>query len=333
MNILLTTACTKGCSFCFAQKNTPQIMSLENFKKLLDFIQASRPIPYFKLMGGEPSQHPLFTVFMDELIQRQLPFGLITNGLYKDPEILQSITKAITKNSLKSILLNISELDQNNNLEKIKNTYAQYLHLYKTDPLFSLSCALTLNRHKSVEEELAYVQWLTSQLEIHHLRISLDFKGDNLEDSFFINNTVYGDKIQKIIKLCLAQEIKTNGDCVVFPCQFSDKFFFQKKLPEFFTNLNTHCLGQETMPFDVYPDLSYFHCYPARLLGGPNILDFKNFQEASQELGIRKNCLNSTISPPETCKNCNYYKDNICNSLCLGCQKLPETSALLAPRA
>ncbi len=333
MNILLTTACTKGCSFCFAQKNTTQLMTLEDFNKLLDFIQHSQPVPYFKLMGGEPTQHPHFVEFLEEIFKRKLSFGLITNGLYTNPEIMPAILRAIEQKLLKSVLLNISELDQNNNLTKITQTYQALLQLYKTKPDFSLSCALTLNRNKSTTEEVNYVTWLIAQLEIHQLRISIDFQGNNLEDSLLIKNTDYGDKIQKIIQLCLQHEIKPNGDCVVFPCQFSDTFFFQKKLPEFFSNLQTRCSGQEMMPFDVYPDLSYFHCYPARLLGGPTLLDFSNFAEAAQELGIRKQALLATQIAPETCLQCNYDKNNICHSLCLGCKHLSENSPLLSPRA
>ena len=329
MNILLTTACDKGCSFCFADNSDKQEMTLATFTQLLDFIQKSAPVPFFKLMGGEPTTHPQFVIFVEEILKRNLRFGLITNGLYNDSTIADVLTKAIAQGCLESVLINCSELDVNNNLERMRSNYESVLPLYKTKPTFSLTGALTLSRHKKPEAELAYVVWLIKQLEIHTLRISLDFLGNNSQDTTFINNTIYGDKIKDIVLLCHQHAITPTGDCILLPCLFSDTFFFQKKLPELMKNIRTHCHDAASMPFDIYPNLSYFHCYPGKALGGKNLLAFANYNEAIQELGTRKQALVTTLTTPELCRSCSHYATGRCASLCLGCQQL-ESSPLLS---
>jgi hypothetical protein len=189
---------------------------------------------------------------------------------------------------------------------------------------------VTLNRQKNVEEELAYLRWLTDRFEIHALRISLDFSGNNRDETFFINNKTYGEKIIRIWKFCLEKEIKLSGDCIVYPCQFEDQFVFKKKLPVFLDNFRSLCHTGETVPFDVMPDLSYFHCYPARELSGRNLLEFSSYQEARNELVFRKQALYGQRKAPAICESCPEYHQG-CDSLCLGCTRLD--SALCTPVA
>jgi len=153
--------------------------------------------------------------------------------------------------------------------------------------------------------------------EFKKLRISLDYPCADKTADYIINNTTYGDKLEKIIELCTKKNIQLIGDCIFFPCIFanSDKY---NKFTNHVKNLATNC--NETMiPFDIKPDLSYQHCYSAGFLGGKNILDFPNYAKAYEQLSNKKLSLLNNRTLPNPCLTCSYYKDKICNSLCLGC--------------
>lgn len=331
MNVLLTTRCNKGCSFCFARdKNkTHHDMSMDNFIKLLDFIQNSAPVPFFKLLGGEPTQHPMFVAFVSEIIKRKLKFGLISNVLYDDPEINNVLTQAIEEGFLLSILINTAEVNIDEKREKLfKKNHNYFLDYYKKTNSFSLANSITFNRKKTCAEEMAYLKFIIDKYEIHSLRISLDFQGTNQKDEFFINNTEYGEKFLKTLQICAAKNIVVNGDCVIYPCMFKDEYVVRKKLPRLIEQINYGC-SNNSIPFDISPDLKYFHCYPANGFSGKSLLDFNNYQEVMRDFAFRKNILMQMNGVTETCQKCKYYQDKTCFSLCLGCSQL--TSPLLQP--
>lgn len=67
-NIFLTRKCNLKCPYCFAdefvnQKN--QDVTLENFKKILNFIKVDKTSKV-GLIGGEPTLHPKFNEILDK---------------------------------------------------------------------------------------------------------------------------------------------------------------------------------------------------------------------------------------------------------------------------
>ena len=69
-NIVLTTACSLACRSCFAAPNRavpPEEFTAEAFERVLDFLERSA-IDQVRLLGGEPTMHPLFPRFRIERI-------------------------------------------------------------------------------------------------------------------------------------------------------------------------------------------------------------------------------------------------------------------------
>lgn len=325
MNIILTTRCNKGCSFCFAKdKNkTAEDISLENIQKIFEFAKSSNPIPQIKLLGGEPTLHPNIKDIIKLLAKNNLYYGLISNGLYEDLELNNLLKNSLEQGFLISILFNITELNTASRKNIFKNNYDYFVKSFRENSNFNLACALTLNRRKKVNEELDYLKWLIDNYEIHILRVSLDFLGNNSEDEYFINNKEYGEKILRIYELAAAKQIIVTGDCIAYPCMF-DKYISRKKILRLIENMRFKCL-EDCIPFDITPDLKFFHCYPANNFSGGNLLDFNNYQEAIRDLQFRKNVLMQSREIPEICRNCVYYQEKLCYSLCLGCTKLDST--------
>lgn len=298
---------------------------MDNFKKILDFAQVSKMGP-IKLLGGEPTTHPLFLDFMKELMHRKIAFTLISNLLYEDPKIQESIINAISARSLLSILANTSELNEKTT-PIFKNNYDELAKLARTNIAFSLSSAITISRHKSPEEELAYITWLTDTFDIHQQRLAHDMLGNNEDDLFFINNTTYGNKVLAMIRHFLSREIPVSWDCKMYPCIFKDAFTAHRKIKQLISKVDFTCHG---CPLDVFPNLEYIHCYPASKLRGKNLLQFATAQEAVKDLLFRKKVLLAELPRPSECLACPYFKSGECESICLGCSSIPETSLSLS---
>ena len=63
-NLVLTTACSLSCDYCFTRGVWPpgaprELMSLHTFEGALDFLERSG-IREARLLGGEPTLHPDF---------------------------------------------------------------------------------------------------------------------------------------------------------------------------------------------------------------------------------------------------------------------------------
>lgn len=86
-NIAITNFCNLQCKYCFADdmiQQEKQFMDFPTFQKALRFLAVETPT-VVGLIGGEPTLHPDFDLFLDELIdfcQNTESTGLIfTNGI------------------------------------------------------------------------------------------------------------------------------------------------------------------------------------------------------------------------------------------------------------
>ncbi|MDR1996972.1 MAG: radical SAM protein [Candidatus Margulisbacteria bacterium] len=326
MNIALTTRCNKNCSFCFArahrQESSPQDMALADFQRLVELALQDSPPQPLKLLGGEPTIHPQFVEMLDFLTRKNVRATLISNLLYTDARVRARLYQAALEGVIDGGLANAAELEIDNHLEIFKANFTALQEACAKHGRGYLTAGITLSRRKSAAEETAYVEYLAGNLEIACLRLSLDFQAENKKDEFFINNKEQGEKILAIVHKCLDLRIPPSWDCKLFPCMFEPKTF-QKDIIGFINSLRTGC-PVDGAPFDVFPDMSYIHCYPARILCGKNILKFSRISEAQGEIAFLKKALRglSQHSLPDACRDCGYYQTGQCDSLCPGCQEI-----------
>ncbi|MFW6002588.1 MAG: radical SAM protein, partial [archaeon] len=128
MNLILTTSCNKGCPYCFAtsvrEEYGKSVMDMETFNTLLDKIENSKN-SRAKLLGGEPTLHPQFVEFLDEIIKRKVPTTLISNFLFSD-KVRDKIIEAI-KHVPIDFLVNATNLDEKNLIDIWSENYN---HIY-----------------------------------------------------------------------------------------------------------------------------------------------------------------------------------------------------------
>lgn len=300
-------------------------MSIENLNKLIIMLKQSN-YKQVKILGGEPTQHPEFIEILQTLSANNLTYILISNLLIENETISDNLKKAIEKEQLISILANASELNGKSESVFIKN-YLDFSSYVRSADKFSLSCSITLSRYKTTEDEVNYIKQLIKKIPIYRLRLSFDFQGQNQEDVHFINNHNYGEKIKQIMALAGANHIPLSWDCKFYPCVFEDQLFAKKIIGDIVKSIHFTC--RESIPLDVFPDLHYIHCYPSAALSGKNILDFPNIQAAITDMLFRKRIINYEKNIPTACKECSFFKNNTCDSLCLGCSKIDSPIAVV----
>lgn len=89
-NLILTNYCNANCGFCFAAdfrirtaRTVPAAMSDEEFDGWLDFVREAG-IRELRLLGGEPTLHPLFVDFVRKGRDAGMSVTVFTNGLIPD---------------------------------------------------------------------------------------------------------------------------------------------------------------------------------------------------------------------------------------------------------
>lgn len=317
MNLIITTGCNKGCPYCFASevrhRDDDNTMSFKTFSDILDKIQKSGE-NRVKLIGGEPTQHPQFEEFVDEIIKRKMHLVLISNFLFSK-KITSKIIEA-TKSIPIDFLINSTNLDEGNLIKTWSRNYNEiYSHLYKYDLEEKISCGITFERDKSWEYYVQYVDFLLQHIpKIERLRLSLDFPGDNSDKNnfYFINETSYGDKFISLINKCHQIGATPSIDCVVYPCMFENKEHF-KYVKKFGENFKTECYSA---PSDMFPNQEAIYCYP---LENAIRIDTKNLEygEVQDKLLEEYDKIRNKVEVPEECLVCPHFKKT-CNGPCLG---------------
>jgi len=320
MNFIITTSCNKGCPYCFANEanksSDVKEMSLELYKKLLDKIKDTN-IP-IKLLGGEPSSHPLFKEFVREALNRNRQIVIISNFLFNE-DVLNYLLSVVHTGKI-SFLINSTSLDVGNRIDVFKKNYnAIFSLLYSIDLEENMSCGLTLERDRDVLYYLEYIDFLIKHIKkIEKLRISIDFPGNKSDknDFYFLKNKKLGETFLILSRKAIDIGANYSVDCIIFPCMFDNKEEY-KLIKKFTERLSTFCNG---VPSDIFPDETVSYCYPLKESIVVNSKNYDNLQLAAEELKLRYEILEDEYTDllPEDCIKCEFRKKQICKGPCLG---------------
>lgn len=323
VNLVITTKCQKGCSFCFAveQRSAPQEMSVRSFEKIILFLKKSN-IAHFKLLGGEPTTHSSFIKILSIIEKHGMSYTLVTNGLITDQNTLKAILNSVRLKHCTHLLLNVAELQSTVQKKLI-------LHMFN---MLSKHCpitgSITLNHKRSVDQEVKYIVTVLREFKgLKRLRVSLDFPATSNAAEYILNNKTYGEKILKIYALCKQKKVELVSDCIVYPCNFDIAERQWQKLAINIAQFSAKCIK---IPLDIMPDSSYIHCYSAGNFGGKSIFAFKTFGELSRDINIRKVMILSKQKRNKRCLSCKWLKVKYCLGLCLGCYKSTEQPLLMS---
>jgi radical SAM protein with 4Fe4S-binding SPASM domain len=136
--IEITNVCNLSCSFCPKTLRSPEFMSIETFRKILDQIKPHTDYIYFHVKG-EPLLHPKLDDFLDLSYEKGFKVNITTNGTL----ISEVQEKIMLKPSLRQINFSLHSFDGNKGASD-KNEYVNNIIFFvkeainTTDTLFSL---------------------------------------------------------------------------------------------------------------------------------------------------------------------------------------------------
>ena len=302
-NLILTQECAKRCSFCFTGDYSKKTeMSLDFIDRFLKHFSDS--ISSINLLGGEPTQHRNFTKIIKKLIKYNVKYKLISNLLFSE-----SILEFLSKNTKcrRGLLANGMELFEKRN--RFKTFKRNYNELCKTSGVMEegLVLAFTLSQKSTPELFRKYINTLKNELtDMSIIRIGLD-----LSNTDIANNTIYGDTIRAIQEGLPRCSIRF--DCQIPPCIFN--YDPNKILYRYVHNIS-NCVFAG---MDTFYDKSCILCFQTRHIKINNIFDFNSMLELRREVRTQYKEKEGSVDILKVCKTCDYYLDNRCNSLCVGC--------------
>lgn len=136
--IEITNVCNLSCSFCPKTLRSPEFMTIETFRKILDQIKPHTDYIYFHVKG-EPLLHPKLDEFLDLSYEKGFKVNITTNGTL----ISKVRDKIIQKPSLRQINFSLHSFDGNEGVT-CKNAYVNNIISFikeainVTETLFSL---------------------------------------------------------------------------------------------------------------------------------------------------------------------------------------------------
>jgi MoaA/NifB/PqqE/SkfB family radical SAM enzyme len=297
-NISLTYRCNRQCSYCYAKnlnRDFPQDLSLENFKKILEWFK-SQNIPHFNVLGGEPTIHPKFNDMLKLTNENNLRVRIFTNNLFNQP---------IFKNNagcIESVRVNFNKpTDYKEDEKKIFDSNLSFLH----DNNFNI--VLCFN----ITPDTKYYDYFIDtclKYNVNQVFWATTCPGLKKENLF-----VEMDELKNMTPF-LIDFVQSCIDQGVFPllikslplCIFDsyERLWLRKK-----ADLRGVC----GMPENIYvinPDLTLFPCTILQI-GGPNILSFKKEGDISK---FYEEKIKELRQKPlfEKCKECKDYKRGIC---------------------
>jgi MoaA/NifB/PqqE/SkfB family radical SAM enzyme len=317
-NLILTKVCNKNCSFCFAKQfrkdeAIQEEMTLDTVSSILDKIKEDGSNTV-SLLGGEPTEHSKFEEIIDMCVSRKFNISLISNFLFSE-----KIQKIILNNiSSFSFLANAMELKNNGRIDTFAKNYNAIYNITSK----KVGCGITFADDLLTEDGFdSYMNFLRDNLQgIDKVRISLNFPSDGeRKDTFeFINNHNLGDLIYYAIRKILFIGATPNIDCISFPCLYKND-----KIREFvskYDDRNSKYICQGA-PADYFPDGTVRYCFPTSEIS----LDGTKFRSSNgiqNSLKGKYTTIQKKLSTPKDCVECKFFKEKICQGLCLGLRRL-----------
>lgn len=254
INCFITEDCNFQCPMCHVansrQKQHLKMLSFESIKKLADEVSSSGVS--FQLSGGEPLLHPEIIPIIKYLHQKNIPTGLVTNGL-----LLEKYADQLIKSGLDFLAVSLDGPDESTQFKRghVPKSFNQiirgiekFCQLRQNQTFPNLRIATVINKTNLHNFDKIYS--VLKNIPIDHWSISHFFYYyhyiKNNQDQFFkkyhTGNDVWGqytgnkkayftEKERNLLKVKLAQiqNIKDNKMIISFNDIDIDKYYTGQK--------------------------------------------------------------------------------------------------------
>ena len=326
-NIMLTDVCNLRCPYCFANefvnKDANEI-SMENFKKALDFIATDPNERSVGLIGGEPTIHSKFREILQLLIEdkRFQRVVLYTNGI----RINEFVDELSHPKFHLLINCNASCDIGENNYKKLDEN----IDLFVKQRYMKEKISLGINFYKP---DFNYEYILKLLIKYGYDRVRFSVTVPNTSGNKNINALTYFEQYKEpIIKFhlkLLEHNILPYYDCNKIPSclyELEDFIAHKDKIPNFDENnpfnsneersiLNdiVHC----SPVVDIRHDLTAVRCFGLSDVTKVNISDFPGIFELKKYYFQQIDAFACQTSSSSKCADCMKRKNGKCYGGCL----------------
>jgi MoaA/NifB/PqqE/SkfB family radical SAM enzyme len=310
-NIILNSYCNRNCIYCFAKKKNEgpyQQLSLDNLVTICDFLESSSHMN-ITVLGGEPTLHPEFLLFLEYMISRAFNITVFSNGMITTA-VARGINKLIDEWTLDvkrlRFIINVNEPKY----QTVRETRMQAKTFAKLNTFSGLSF--------NIFEESCDMNFLPDLIQKYKLRpkIRLGLAAPIVgRENTFLPLKSYPGVAKKILRLsdrCLRDSIDLGFDCGFPLCIFSNE-----DIGKLYKN-SVHLIFVCEPVLDIDPDLNVIYCYPLSECQRLKLTDFKSVSDIYTHFKtlISKHDRQKGIF--SECKNCPYHKNGRCDGGCKG---------------
>jgi MoaA/NifB/PqqE/SkfB family radical SAM enzyme len=216
-NISLTRRCRRHCSYCFAKhelsRDAETDMRPETFEAALEFLQRSG-IPEARLLGGEPTEHPLFEDYIAMALERGFRVLVFSGGI-----IPRRVVAYMAKLSTAKVSMILNTANPNDSPESLVNRQLEICRTLGDKVMLGINI-------RSANENPAYaLEWVKTYALARTVRVGIANPIWGATNDFF---RLRGPRpipvFEQLFAMGAEMGIDIGFDCGFTPCMFSQAF-------------------------------------------------------------------------------------------------------------
>ena len=273
---------------------------MEEFRAWLRLNEESG-IEQVRLLGGEPSAHPLFADFVRIVVERGSRLLVFTNGLIGEEALAE--LAAIPGDRL-TVLMNVRRPEEEKEEDRARIARSLRALGTKVKPGFTID---------SPSPELDFLLGIVEEFGTSP-RVRLGLAHPDAEGrSSWLHPKHYasvGRKIAAFAREARKRGIEAELDCGFVPCMFADA-------PDFLKSFPAESLGRACGPIpDILPDSTAVACYPLAALARFPLAEFARIGEIRTRLKAEI-ARRSAPGIYRECRLCGVRREGDCQGGCI----------------
>jgi radical SAM protein with 4Fe4S-binding SPASM domain len=231
--IALTYDCNNRCKWCYADSNNPSdrdVISLRYLSDIADFLKKIG-IKKTVLIGGEPTIYPFIQETISELANRQIGFGMVSNGRrFSD----KGFSQLMSNSGLQYLTISFcgSNAESHDRLTQIRGSFNQAISGLRNASYAGIKVSTNLVINKATKGQLEdFVNNFSNEpLESMGFNICGPCVKDDANNEYLISPREAAASFEKIYYYSRQKGVKSKLITPTPLCFFSERF---RSSPEF----------------------------------------------------------------------------------------------------
>ena len=316
-NIMINSKCNLNCTYCFANEVNMADMTLDDFKKAVAFCMRLAPI--FNIIGGEPTIHPQFKVFLQYIIdnKRIETVGIFTNGVYLKKHL------ALLSRGPFRLSININHPADMGEKNHKKTLTAIDIFVKRFRLKSRIVPGITMYRP---DFDYDYILKILTKYGFDCLRVSVNVPNTKERRGMSVLDYLreFKPRYMELLETLADRDILLRNDCNVLPkCLFTEadleqierlEYLSSPQVPYRNVGVNSVC----TPAVDILPNLDVIRCFGLSQGMKVPMSRFDGVIEASRYFSIIYDNFAYQIPSGPECEGCIERENMACMGGCIG---------------